>query len=400
MSESGDLVAEKTTQATAILNEFEVDAWLTFVRETSLTKDPLLDLIAGVELTWPSAFILTRSGAHIAIVGYYDAVNVRAPGAYSEVIGYHQTIANVLRQKLTELDPRRLAINYSETDVAADGLTVGMYRRLLRYLAGSALTERLESAESLSAALRGRKSPTEIARVQRAVEATEIIFDAVEEYVRPGLTQRQIAAFVQAQIEARGLGYAWDKGHNPIVTCGPHSPIGHAAPGDTPLEPGHLLHMDLGVRLDGYCSDLQRIWYILDKEESTAPPEVHNAFYAVYSALKAGEAALCPGAPGWQVDAAARQFLTAQGYPEYMHALGHLLGRAAHDGATVLGPRWEKYAGVCERLVEANNIFTLELHVVVPERGMVSLEEDVLVTPAGVRYLSRPQTSLRYIRAH
>lgn len=399
MSESDDLVAEKTAQAAGILNEFEVDAWLTFVRETALTKDPLLDLIAGVELTWPSAFILTRSGVHTAIVGYYDAVNVRAPGAYAEVIGYHQTIANVLRQTLTELNPRRLAINYSETDVAADGLTVGMYRRLLRYLAGSELAGRLESAESLNAALRGRKSPTEIARVRRAVEATEAIFDAVEEYVRPGLTQRQIAAFVQAQIEARGLGYAWDKGHNPIVTCGPYSPIGHAAPGDTPLEPGHLLHMDLGVRQAGYCSDLQRVWYVLAEDESTAPPEAHNAFYAVYGALKAGEAALRPGVPGWQVDAAARRSLTAQGYPEYMHALGHLLGRAAHDGATVLGPRWEKYAGVCERLVEANNIFTLELHVVVPERGLVSLEEDVLVTPTGVTYLSHPQTGLRYIRS-
>jgi len=80
-----------------------------------------------------------------------------------------------------------------------------------------------------------------------------------------------------------------------------------------------------------------------------------------------------------------------------MHALGHLLGRSVHDGATVLGPRWERYKGICDLKVEAGNVFTLELHVVVPERGMMSLEEDVLVTEQGVEYLSHPQTSLRYI---
>jgi len=81
-----------------------------------------------------------------------------------------------------------------------------------------------------------------------------------------------------------------------------------------------------------------------------------------------------------------------------MHALGHLLGRSAHDGANVLGPRWERYAGICELPVEIGNIFTLELHVVVPDRGIMSLEEDVLVTEGGATYISNPQMALRYIQ--
>jgi Xaa-Pro aminopeptidase len=98
------------------------------------------------------------------------------------------------------------------------------------------------------------------------------------------------------------------------------------------------------------------------------------------------------------VDEVAREFIVDNGYPEYMHGFGHLLGRAAHDGATVLAPRWERYAGTCEMLVEVGNVFTLELHVVVPDRGIMSLEEDVLVTENGVEYLSTPQEELRYIR--
>ena len=80
-----------------------------------------------------------------------------------------------------------------------------------------------------------------------------------------------------------------------------------------------------------------------------------------------------------------------------MHAFGHMMGRVEHDGATVLGPRWEKYKGICELPVEVGNVFTLELHVIVDGRGMMSLEEDVLVTEEGVEYLSTLQKQLRYI---
>lgn len=392
------LIQEKVAQATAVLNELDVDVWLTFVRETALQPDPVLELIADVDVTWQTAFMLARNGRHTCIIGHFDAVNVRNLGLY-DVIEYHHGISQPLRDALTQLDPAQIAINYSENDVAADGLSLGMYRTLQNILAGTPYANRLVSAERIIAALRGRKSETEIARVRQAVATTENLFDAVEQFVRPGMTQRQIADFVHQRIDEMGLGYAWAKPFNPIVTCGPDSATGHAAPGDVPLQKGHTLHMDLGIRQNDYCSDIQRMWYVLDEGETAAPPDVQSAFDVVYGAIKAGEAALKPGVPGWQVDAAARQFIVDHGYPEYMHAFGHLLGRVAHDGATVLGPQWERYAGICELLVEVGNIFTLELHVIVPQRGMMSLEEDVLVTETGIEYLSKPQTKLRYIRS-
>ena len=265
-------------------------------------------------------------------------------------------------------------------------------------MAETPFADRLESAEKIIAAVRGRKSPAEVERVQQAVIITEQLFDEVGQFARPGMTQRQIANFVQQRIDEMGLGYAWPKPFNPIVTCGPESAVGHAAPGDVVLQKGHTLQLDLGIKKDDYCSDIQRMWYVLDDGEKEAPPEVLRAFDVVYGAIKAGEAALRPGTPGWEVDKAARDHIVDNGYPEYKHAFGHLLGRVAHDGATVLGPRWERYAGICELLVEVGNIFTLELHVVVPERGIMSLEEDVLVTADGVEYLSVPQTELRLIR--
>jgi Xaa-Pro aminopeptidase len=392
------LIQEKLAQATQILDEFGVDLWLTFVRETSMSPDPALELIAGVDVTWQSAFMVGRNGRHTAIVGFYDSENVRNLDAYDFVIGYHEGIGQHLLAALKQYDPERIAINYSENDVAADGLSHGLYLALQQYLVETPYADRLESAEQIIAAVRGRKSPAEVERVRQAIAVTEQLFDEVEQFARPGMTQRQIAAFVQDRVDEMRLGYAWPRPFNPIVTCGPGSTVGHAAPGDIVLEKGHTLHLDLGIKKNDYCSDIQRMWYVLDDGETEAPPEVQRAFDVVYGAIKAGEAALRPGTPGWEVDKAARDFIVDNGYPEYMHGFGHLLGRSAHDGATILGPRWERYAGICELPVEVGNIFTLELHVVVPERGVMSLEEDVLVTADGVEYLSTPQTALRLIR--
>ncbi|MCL4261667.1 MAG: Xaa-Pro peptidase family protein [Anaerolineae bacterium] len=394
------LIMEKVAQATAILNEFSVDVWLTFVRETTLSPDPTLELIAGVDVTWQSAFILSKDGRHTAVVGRFDTENVEQLGVYSEIIGYDEGIAQPLRETLARLNPASIAINYSADDVAADGLSHGLFLALQQHLAGTPFADRLVSAEKLVAALRGRKSAAEVERVRTAVSTTLQLFDEVEAFVRPGMTQRQIAEFVHRRIDEMGLGYAWPKPFNPIVTCGPESAIGHAAPGDVVLQKGHLLHMDLGVKQDDYCSDLQRMWYVLGDGETAVPPDVQRAFEVVYGAIKAGEAALKPGTPGWQVDEAARDFIVDNGFPEYKHAFGHLLGRVAHDGSTVLGPRWERYGQTTEMLVEVGNIFTLELHVMVPNRGMMSLEEDVLVTENGVEYLGRPQTAVRLIKPH
>ena len=73
---------------------------------------------------------------------------------------------------------------------------------------------------------------------------------------------------------------------------------------------------------------------------------------------------------------------------------GHQLGRSAHDGGTVLAPRWDRYGSAPFGVVEETNAFTLEFGVAVPGRGYVGLEEDVLVTADGLERLSRPQREI------
>jgi Xaa-Pro aminopeptidase len=389
-----ELVPEKLKQAVEILKEKDIDLWLTFMRETSQVSDPMLKVILGFDLTWQSALMVSKSGERIAIVGHFDADNVRRTGGYDEVIGYHQSLREPLLQVLQRLDPQFIAINYSENDPAADGLTHGMFGILFKHLANTPYATRLISAEDIIGAVRGRKSKGELARIRQAIASTERILAELNEQLRPGQSERHLADWVQQRVEERNLDFAWEPEYCPTLTAGPDSPYGHAMPGDWQTQRGQTLQIDFGVKERGFVADLQRTWYFLDKGEKEPPQEVQQAFDAVRAAIEAGRAALKPGAIGWEVDAAGRNMITKRGYPEYQHALGHQVGRSAHDGSTILGPRWERYQQTPYGVAEEGNVFTLELGVHWPGRGYIGLEEDVIVTATGCEYLSTPQTEL------
>jgi Xaa-Pro aminopeptidase len=394
---TGNLVGEKLDQAVEILGEQEVDLWLTFVRETMLTNDPCLDLIAGTYSAWTGAFMVSASGERIAIVGRFDMPAVEQTGAY-EVIGYDESIKPALLDALERIAPRSIALNYSTSDPAADGLTHGLWLLLQETLEGTSFRDRLTSSEAIVGALRGRKSPEEITRIRTAVHETEEIFDVVTSQLRPDLTELEIADVMHAEIATRGLGYAWGRDHCPAVDAGPEKDVGHSPPGNLSTRRGELLHVDFGVCKNDYCSDLQRVWYLLDEGEKAPPADVERAWDALWASIDAGVAALRPGAAGWEVDAAARAVLVDAGYPEPMYALGHQLGRSAHDGGTTLAPRWDRYGSAPFGVVEEGNIFTVEYGAPVPGRGYIGLEEDLVVRADGVEWLSTPQRELWLVR--
>jgi Xaa-Pro aminopeptidase len=391
------LLHEKADQAQALLAETDLDCWLTFARETDLHPDPGVEQVVGAGVVRNSAFLFGAGGERIAIVANFDTSAIRAKGVFREVIGYDEDIRGPLLDALRRLDPRQIGLNYSLDDVTADGLTHGHFLLLQQLLNGTPYLERLTSAAPLLSRLRGRKTPTEIERIRQAVALTEQIVGLLAAQIRPGLSERDLAAFVHARFADLGVLPAWSAEGCPIVNSGPSSELGHTYPSAAiRVEPGHLVHIDLGVRRDGYCSDLQRMWYVRRPGESAPPAEVQRAIGTVMRAIEAGAEALRPGAQGFEVDAAARKVVAEAGYPEFKHGLGHSLGRAVHDGGTMLGPRWPCYGRNVEAVVEAGNVFTLELGVSTGS-GFVGLEEDVLVTAAGCEFLSSRQRELMLI---
>jgi Xaa-Pro aminopeptidase len=388
------MVNEKIEQAFRIMQEQGVDLWLTFVRETSAAPDPVLDLLAGTHVVWPSAFVVTATGKAVAIVGSLDMHGVRDAASRYDVKGYVDSVAGPLLELLEEEQPKRIAINYSANDVMADGLSHGLYLILVDYLKGSPWGERLESSEALVAALRGRKSPAELSRIKSAIRETLDIYDQVTAHVRAGMTEREVAAFITDLMEARGLTPAWSADHCPSVFTGPDTAGAHAGPTGRRIEPGHIMNTDFGVRYEGYVSDLQRTSYFLRPGESEAPAEVKRGFATIHGAIQAAAAALKPGVEGWTIDKVARQYIIDAGYDEFPHALGHQVGRSAHDGAGLLCPVWDRYKNLPFLKVEIGQVYTLEPRLTVPGHGVVTIEEMVVVTETGCEFLSEPQRDL------
>lgn len=392
------LVNEKIDQAVALLEKHNIDLWITFVRETSLSKDPALEMIYPYEVTWHSAFLISRSGDTTAIVGRYDAGTVKQLDAYATVIGYDQSIRPALIEAIKRLNPQTVGLNFSESDPAADGLTVGLKRTLDEILAGANILEsRVVSAEPVLNSLRGQKSPGEVELIKQAIQTTERLYAEVGERIKIGVSERELANYLQGRLKELGLTTSWDWAMNPIVNAGPDSVIGHAAPSDLKVQPGQLVHFDFGIKQAGFCSDIQRMWYVLAEGETEPPEDVKRVWKIVRGALLAGAMALKPGVAGWEVDAVAREYLTRHGLPEYLHAYGHNLGRVAHDGGVTLGPTWDRYGQTPYALVEEGGVFAIELGAQVPGRGWIYLEENVLVNEDGVEFLSGPQKELMLV---
>ena len=195
-----------------------------------------------------------------------------------------------------------------------------------------------------------------------------------------------------------GVGLAWPAENCPAVNSGPNSPIGHNGPTDIRVERGHIIHFDFGVKYQDYCSDIQRLVYVLRENETEAPPEVQRGFITIRTAIEKSREAMKPGVIGNSIDVIAREILGDAGYPEYQHALGHQLGRVAHDGGALLGPLWEKYGDDPKRELEVEQVFTIEPGLAVPNYGYVALEEDVVMTANEAEYIGEPQRELILIK--
>jgi Xaa-Pro aminopeptidase len=392
------LIREKVRQAAGLLKEFGVDCWITFTRESEICGDPTLVFLAPGPVTWHSAFIVLADGRTRAIVGLYDQKGVEETGAYDKVVGFVTGIKEPLLEFLKEANPRTIAVNYSEGSEIADGLTHGMYLTLRRILAEVGMAERLVSAERIVSALRERKSAAEIGWMKQAVRATEEIYDLVGKFIAPGRTESEIAAFILAEAARRELPTAWGQATCPAVFTGPDTAQAHYGPTGRTVEPGHVLNMDFGVKVGGYCSDMQRTLYILAPGETAPPDDVMKGFRTIVRAVEESKKAMRPGVQGHEIDAVARGIVVGAGYAEFPHALGHQVGRFAHDGTALLGPKWEKYAQKPLQKLEEGMVFTIEPRLTVAGRGVVTIEEMVVITEDGAEWMGRPQKEIVLVR--
>ncbi len=387
--EDAALIQQKQQQALGYLRDNDIDAWLVFVREGS---EPILtSLIAGPSyIVQNAAFIFTRDGRRIALLEPIDIQN--GAGTYfDEVIEFRFDVGHPLRQVWARLDPRRVALNYSATEFAADGLTLGMYRRLLDALGELGLEQRMVSAENLIVAIRAVKTEEERDRLKTAAEITIELAREMSAALKPGITDSDLADLVRERATAHGASGASASLAVNGVGKNVKGPLGKV------IEPGQTIVSDMGAVYKGYKADIKRLWYVAAGDEPI-PEVLRRQWDACQASLAGALKALRPGRPGYEVHEEAWVYVEECGFPRDNHSYGHQIGREAHDAGPWLGERANPYRPAEGRL-EAGMVVTLDptinrVGISRPDAFCMGCEEMAEVTEGGGRLLHEPQDEL------
>ncbi|TAM56425.1 MAG: M24 family metallopeptidase [Acidobacteria bacterium] len=392
---SNEIIAEKHAQAAVKVRELGVDLWITYVQETSAGAERAFAYISPGNFTWESVVLVTPAGKPSAICGRLDQQVFEESGLFREVTTFVQDFRVPFMEYLGVSRPRKVAVNFSLNDPSADGIPHGRYLQLESMLKEAVPGVEIVSAEPIIVPLITQKSPLELAAIQEAVNHTVDLFAEIHAFLQPGRTEKQVYEFIGERMAASGLQPSFQT----LVFAGDRGAgMGHGDATDNDLRPGDLVHVDMGVFVRGYASDMQRTWYVAKPGEETAPEAAKRGFAVIADANEACRKSLRPGVKGVDVDAVARSMVTTAGFPEYPHALGHQVGRHVHDGGALLGPAWARYRNTPFMPVAEDQVFTLEPSLNVPGFGAVGIEEDVVVTPDGARFLAPPQTELWIVK--
>ena len=264
------------------------------------------------------------------------------------------------------------ALGLANGALGVDGMTMRVTEWLAFQQAAPGLA--VQPVERALVGIRARKLPDEIALMRRAIAISEQALANLLAWVRPGQTERQIAARLESELDALGSeGLAFGT----LVQTGPNSALPHGTVTDRALQADDILLVDFGGMVGGYPADITRT-FCLGTPEAAA-----QAIYdTVLKANEAARAAAGPGVPMGAVDRAARAVIEAAGYGAYfIHRTGHGLGLDTHE------PIPQIAAGVADTL-EPGMVFTIEPGVYIPGLGGVRIEDDVLVTEDGIEVLT------------
>ncbi len=182
----------------------------------------------------------------------------------------------------------------------------------------------LTAAASVLLGLRACKDQAEVDSIVAAQRIAEKALDEVLGIIKPGLTEKEIAAeLVYRMYKYGGEANSFD----PIVVTGPNSSMPHGVPGDTVIKDGDFVTMDFGTMYNGYCSDMTRtvaVGHVTD--------EMKKVYDTVLAAQLAGIEAAAPGVPGRDIHEAGRKVIADAGYGAYFgHGFGHSLGLEIHE---------------------------------------------------------------------
>ncbi len=318
-----------------------------------------------------SGFLLIpKKGTPLLLTDFRYQIQAEQEAGKFEIIIYKRGLFNTLKELLGSHGVKSLAFesHYFLYDHA----------KTLQNLCHD-LNVTLTPLANLIEKLRVIKSSNELNLIRKSVHLNEQVFQQIFPTITTSDTEIDIALRLENAMRAFG---AECPSFDTIVACGANAAKPHAVPDNTKIKEGLPVIIDMGLVLNGYCSDMTRSIVLGSPTAKTI-----NIFRIVRRAQLAGIKAVRPGQLCKDVDAAARSIISAKGYGEnFGHSLGHGVGLAVHE-APRLGSR-------SSQKLQAGMVITIEPGIYIPNWGGVRLENMVCVTQEGCEIFNRDLTFL------
>lgn len=358
------MIASRLQKLRELMAEKEVDGFITSQPENRY-------YLTGFRGTAGWA-IVTQERAVLAVdFRYTEQAMKQAPDF--EVVeikgGLPQWLPQVLDLLAGALEGKKLAFE-------AEHISVALWQSFTK-----ALGERVKLVPTagLVEKLRMVKDAQELALMEKAVSIVDAALERVVPALRPGVTEREIAWELERTMRELGAeGLSFDT----IVAAGPNAAMPHHRPTDRPIQRGEPIVLDLGCKVQGYCSDQTRTVYIGEQDET-----FQRVYDLVLGAQLTAIESVRAGMTGAEADALARTVIQEAGYGErFGHGTGHGSGLAIHEDPRVtMGS---------QQVLSDGMVFSIEPGIYIPGWGGVRIEDLVVLENGRARSLTRaPKTA-------
>jgi len=297
---------------------------------------------------------------------YYEQVAEEAP--LFDLVRLEGKIGLALKQLAKEHGIRRLGFESAHLPFAE-------YKAWRQATRGTQWVATTSVAEDI----RAIKDKQELASMRKAIAIADEACEHIRTFIQPGMTEKQVAWELEMHMRnhgAEGVAFPF------IVGSGPNGAKPHAVPQDRPIRKNELIVLDMGARVEGYCSDLTRTICLGQPDD-----KMREIYDIVLRAQLAAEKGAKPGMKGKEIDAIARKVIADAGYASaFGHGLGHGVGLAVHEKPGA-GAR-------SDDVMQPGMVCTIEPGIYIPGWGGVRIEDMVLFTARGVQVLTHARKDL------